>query len=159
MAHRVSRSIQMLLIQILFMKYSEILSSDIMLIFSDGSAHLRKLNISGGRDVVSCNAIIALTSRLPNLRVLDVSDCFKFDKFGLMALAKHCPLLEEFCFSRLYELLSADVLQWLADLKHIKYLNSFPSFMTELFDQFLVDVRFVCIYFTKYLLSGMCNNN
>ena len=43
---------------------------------------MEKLNISGGRDTVSCETIRLLSNNLPNLTSLDISDCIRINRYG-----------------------------------------------------------------------------
>ncbi|XP_063683249.1 F-box/LRR-repeat protein 20-like [Bolinopsis microptera] len=97
---------------------------------------MEKLNISGGRDTVSCETIRLLSSNLPNLTSLDISDCIRINRYALAYLAKNCPRLEELSCSRVYELSSLDVLSWAFKMNHLKYFNSFPSIINERFMDF-----------------------
>lgn len=100
-----------------------------------------KLNISGGRDTVTCETIRRLTTNLPNLLSLDISDCFRINGTALDSIASNCPLLEELCCSRVYELTTADVLMWTAKMKNLKRINSFPSIVNERFQELQRDLR------------------
>ncbi|KAL5262371.1 hypothetical protein ACHWQZ_G007926 [Mnemiopsis leidyi] len=88
---------------------------------------MEKLNISGGRETVSCESIATLSSNLPNLISLDISDCVRINRSALTSLAKNCPHLVEFSCSRVYELSTVDVLNWVRLMKCLKFFNSFPS--------------------------------
>eukprot|EP00116_Pleurobrachia_bachei_P004740 sb/3465002/ len=97
---------------------------------------MKKLNVSGGRETVTSDVIRTMTTNLPFLDTIDISDCFKLDRDVLTALQENCPCLMELSCSRVYPLSSEDMLMWAGNMPHLLFINAYPSFVTERFTQF-----------------------
>jgi len=95
-------------------------------LFPDGSDTLQQFNISGGR-TLQTDTVTQLTLRLPNLTVLDISDCSELGLAVLASVALNCVKLEQLSLSRVYGITMTDLLNQLDQFPCLTYLDLFPA--------------------------------